>query len=103
MSASPSKVTVIGVRICTVQHVLERATEVVTDGGTDRLARCLVNMPNKQAVVLIAPAVEDKFPRKGSVNRAVSRSMQKGRQRGAVGVRGNPQSTGRGRSTVVFP
>ena len=30
--------------------------EVVRDGGADRLTRCLANMPDKQAVVVIAIA-----------------------------------------------
>ena len=34
--------------------MLERATKVVKDGGADRLARCLANMPDKQAATLIA-------------------------------------------------
>ena len=47
-------VTVVGVPIGTDEHVLKRASEVVRDGGADRLARCLANMPDKQAAPLIA-------------------------------------------------
>ena len=36
------------------EYVLDRAMEVVRDGGADRLARCLANMPDKQAAALIA-------------------------------------------------
>ena len=44
----------VGVPIGTDEHVLKRASEVVRDGGADRLARCLANMPDKQAAPLIA-------------------------------------------------
>ena len=44
----------IGVRTRTDKYVLERAMEVVKDGGADHLARCLGNMPDKQAAPLIA-------------------------------------------------
>ena len=43
-----------GVAIGTDDYVLERTLEVVRDGGADRLARCLANMPDKQAAALIA-------------------------------------------------
>ena len=50
--------TVVGVPIGTDECVLDRAIEVVTDGGADggadRLARCLGSMPDKQAAALIA-------------------------------------------------
>ena len=44
----------VGVPIGTDEYVLDRAMEVVRDGGADRLARCLANMPDKQAAALIA-------------------------------------------------
>ena len=44
----------VGVPIRTDECVLDRAMEVVRDGGADRLARCLANMPDKQAADLIA-------------------------------------------------
>ena len=47
-------VTVVGVSIGTDKHVLERTFEVVRGGGADRLARCLANMPDKQAAAVIA-------------------------------------------------
>ena len=34
--------------------MLDRATEVVRDGGADRLSRCLTSMPDKQAPALVA-------------------------------------------------
>ena len=40
-------VTVVGVPIGSDEEVLERAMEVVRDGGADHVARCLVNMPDK--------------------------------------------------------
>ena len=44
----------VGVPIGTDEYVLDRAMEVVRDEGADRLARCLANMPDKQAAALIA-------------------------------------------------
>ena len=44
----------VGVLTGTDEYVLERAMEVVRDGGADRLARCLASMPNKQGAALIA-------------------------------------------------
>ena len=44
----------VGVPIRTDECVLDRAMEVVRDGGADRLARCLAHMPDKQAAALIA-------------------------------------------------
>ena len=46
--------TVVGVPIGMDEYVLDRAMEVVRDGGADRLARCLAHMPDKQAAALIA-------------------------------------------------
>ena len=46
--------TVVGAPIGTHEYVLDRAMGVVRDGGADRLARCLANMPDKQAAALIA-------------------------------------------------
>ena len=43
----------VGVPISTDEYVLERAMEVVRDGGADSLARYLANMPDKQAAALI--------------------------------------------------
>ena len=50
---SASKNTVVGVPIGTEEYVRGRAMEVVRDGGADHLARCLANMPDKQAAALI--------------------------------------------------
>ena len=47
-------VTVVGIPIGIDEYVLEREMEVVKDGGADRLAHCLANMPDKQAAALIA-------------------------------------------------
>ena len=44
----------VGVPIGTDEYVLDRAMEVVSDGEAERLARCLANMPDKQAATLIA-------------------------------------------------
>ena len=44
----------VGVPIGTNEYVLDRAMEVVRHGGANRLARCLANMPDKQAAALIA-------------------------------------------------
>ena len=44
----------VGVPIGTDEYVLDRAVEVVRDGGADRLVRCLARMPDKQAATLIA-------------------------------------------------
>ena len=43
----------VGVPIVTYEYVVERAREIVKEGGTDHLARCLANMPHKQAAALI--------------------------------------------------
>ena len=45
--ADEGGVAVVGVPSGTDEHMLERAMEVVKDGGADRLARGLVNMPDK--------------------------------------------------------
>ena len=44
----------VGFSIDTDEYVLERAMEVVKDGGEDHLARCLANMPDTQAAALTA-------------------------------------------------
>ena len=48
-------VTVVGVPNGTDENVLlvERTREIVKEGGTDHVARCLANMPDKQAAALI--------------------------------------------------
>ena len=51
--ADEGGVTVVGVPIGTEEYVRERAMEVLRHGDADRLARCLANMPDKQAVALI--------------------------------------------------
>ena len=47
-------VKVVGVPIGTEEYVRGRAMEAVGVGGADCLARCLVNMPDKQVLALIA-------------------------------------------------
>ena len=47
-------VMVDSVPIETDKYMLERALAVVRDGGADRLAHCLTNMPGRQAAALIA-------------------------------------------------
>ena len=44
----------VGIPIGTDEYVLERAMEVMRDGDADHLARCLANMPDKQAGAHIA-------------------------------------------------
>lgn len=44
---------VVGVPIGTYEDALGRLIEVVEDGGANRLARRLANMPNKEAAALI--------------------------------------------------
>ena len=96
--------TAVGVPIGTDEYVLERAIEVVRDGGADRLARCLENMgqaiggPHRHRV----PRAENKLLCKGSGHGVVPRSLHKGRQRTAVGVRENRRARGRGRGTQSF-
>ena len=46
----------VGVPIGTDEYVLERARETVKERGTDHVARCLANIPDKQAAVLIVIA-----------------------------------------------
>ena len=43
----------VGVPIGNDEYVLERAREIGKEGGTDHLARCLANKPDKQAAALI--------------------------------------------------
>ena len=43
----------VGVPIGTEECVLERTMDVMKDGGADHLARCLANMPDKQAAAFI--------------------------------------------------
>ena len=52
--AGEKGVTVIGTPIGTDKYVLERAMEVVRDGGADGHARCLVNTSDKHAAALVA-------------------------------------------------
>ena len=72
------EITVVGVPIGRDEYMLERALEIVRDGGADRLSCCFANVPDKQAAALIAI--------KSLGQRASPRSRQKGRQQGAVGV-----------------
>ena len=97
--------TVVGVPIGTDEYVLDRAMEVVRDGGADRLARCLANMPDKQAAALIAiePSGRGQVTWKGLWTRGCHRNMQKSRQRSALGVRKDPGATWSGGGTVAFP
>ena len=86
--ANDGGVTVVGVAIDTDEYVLERAMGVGKKGCADRLARCLANMPHKQAVVLIA--IEPLVQRTSYLERApdtglsIDAYMQEGRQQGAV-------------------
>ena len=91
----------VGVPIGTDKYVLDRAMEVVRDGGADRLARCLQagGGPYRHRIA----RAEDKLLGKGSRHWSIPRSMQKGRQRGAVRVRKHPGATRSGGGTVIFP
>ena len=51
--ADKGGVAVVGVPIGSEEYERGRAMEVVRDGGAHRLARCLANMPDKQAAALI--------------------------------------------------
>ena len=65
--------TVVGVPIVTDEYVLDRAIEVMRDGGADRLARCLASMPDKQAAALIA--IESLGQRTSYVERALDTGL----------------------------
>ena len=97
--------TVVGIPIGTDEYVLDRAMEVVRDRGADRLARCLANMPDKQAAALIAiePSGRGQVTWKGLWTRGCHRNMQKSGQRSALGVRKDPGATWSGGGTVAFP
>ena len=87
--ADEGEVTVVGVLIGTDEYVLERAREIVMEGGTDHLEHYPANMPDKQAAALIvieSLGQRTGYPRKGSRHGAVPRSMQEGKQRGAVSI-----------------
>ena len=51
--AEKERVTVVGVPIGADEYVLKRAREIVKEGGTEHLARCHANMPDKKATALI--------------------------------------------------
>ena len=51
--ADKGGVTEVGAPIGTDECALERTRDIVKEGGTDHLAHCLVNMPDKQAAALI--------------------------------------------------
>ena len=61
-------VTVVGSPIGTDEYVLGRAMEIMEDGGADRLARFLSDMPDKQAVALIT--IESRGQRASYLERA---------------------------------
>ena len=63
----------VGVPIGTDEFMLERAVEVVKDGGADRLARCLAKLPEKQASILIA--IESLGKRTSSLERALDTGL----------------------------
>lgn len=52
--ASEGGATVEGIPIGTDEYVMDRAMEVVRDGGAYHLARCLTDMPDRHAADLIA-------------------------------------------------
>ena len=71
--ADERKVTVVGVPIDTDEYVLERAMRVMRDGGAERLARCLADMPNKKAAALIA--IEPLAQRTSYIERALDTGL----------------------------
>ena len=54
--ADEGGVAVVHVPIGSVEYALERARETVKERGTDHVARCLANIPDKRAAVLIVIA-----------------------------------------------
>ena len=78
----------VGVPIETDEYVLERSREIVKEGGTDHLARCLDNLPDKQAAALIV--VESLGQRTGDLERALDTELALGECiRADNGVRGH--------------
>ena len=66
-------VTVVGVPTGNDEYVLERAREIVKEGGTDHLASCLANMPDKQAAAHIV--TESPGQRTGYLERALDTEL----------------------------
>ena len=95
----------IGVRTRTDKYVLERAMEVVMDGGADGHARCLVNTSDKHAAALVA--IESLGQRTSFLERALDTGQSLEDAQGLTTGRSartiNHRATGRGRGTVVFP
>ena len=99
------EVTVVGVLIGTDEYVLKRAMAVVRDGGANCLTRCLANMPDKQAVALIA--IESLGQRASYLEKALDTGLsleacKMGRQRGTVGVRKTHRAARSSGRTVIF-
>ena len=78
----------VGVPIGNDEYVLERTRTIVKEGGTDHLARCLDNLPDKQAAALIV--VESLGQRTGDLERALDTELALGECiRADNGVRGH--------------
>ena len=80
--------------------------KVVRDGGADRLARCLANMPEKQAAALIA--IEFLGQRTSYLRRTLDTGLsleacRRADNGGAVSVRENPRAVRRSGGPVIFP
>ena len=71
--ADEGGLTAVGVPIGTDAYVLERSREVGKGGGTDHLALCLANMPDKQAAALIV--IESLGQRAGYLERALDTDL----------------------------
>ena len=63
----------VGVPIDNDEYVLERARGIVKEGGTDHLASCLANKPDKQSAILII--TESVGQRTGYLQRALDTQL----------------------------
>ena len=95
----------VGVPIGNDEYVLERAREIGKEGGTDHLARCLANKPDKQAAALIV--IESLGQRTGYLETALNTELYLEACRRADNERSGHtrtlRATRRSGGTVVFP
>ena len=94
----------VDVAIGTDEYVLERSLTVLRDGGAERLARCLADMPEKQTAALIA--IKSLGQRTRYLGRALDTGLSlhaEGQTTGAMGRRIYYQATRSGGGTVIFP
>ena len=91
----------VGVPIGNDEYVLERTRTIVKEGGTDHLARCLANMPDKRAAALII--TESLGQRTGYLERALDTEKSfEACRRAQWAYDKNPRATGRSGGTVVL-